>query len=118
MTKKVINLINWTSAITLGCLVFLLIVGPRVLDGTNIAWLTSGDPSTGYLGWEFFRHDQWRLPFALNPHYGLEVSSSIIYSDSNVLFAFIFKLFSVFLPEHFQYFGIGIICLEINRYYI
>ena len=109
MTKKVINLINWTSAITLGCLVFLLIVGPRVLDGTNIAWLTSGDPSTGYLGWEFFRHDQWRLPFALNPHYGLEVSSSIIYSDSNVLFAFIFKLFSVFLPEHFQYFGIWLL---------
>lgn len=103
--------------VCLGGLIFLLIVGPRALDPTNIAWLSGGDPSTGYLGWVFFRQDEWRFPLALNPHYGLELSSSILYSDSNVLFAFIFKAFSFILPPTFQYFGIWILlCFILQAY--
>ena len=95
----------WVPAL-LGTLAFFIVVGPRVLDPTNIAWLGAGDPATHYLGWLFFRHADWLFPIGLNPDYGLELSSAIIFSDSNPLLAFLFKPFSPFLPATFQYFGI------------
>jgi hypothetical protein len=92
--------------ILLGILAFFIVVGPRALNPMNIAWLGEGDPATHYLGWVFFRHSPWTFPLGLNPSYGLELSNGVIFSDSNPLFAFIFKPFSALLPEPFQYFGI------------
>ena len=101
--------------LVLGIIVFLIVVGPRVLRPLNIAWLASGDPATHYLGWVFFRNSPWIFPIGLNPRYGLELSSSILYSDSNVLLALLFKPFSSLLPTPFQYFGIWLLicfCLQ------
>lgn len=39
--------------ILLGALAFLLVIGPRVLDPTNIGWLGEGDAATHYMGWAF-----------------------------------------------------------------
>ncbi|MGL6187980.1 MAG: DUF6311 domain-containing protein, partial [Holosporales bacterium] len=88
---------------------FFLVVGPRVLHFTNIAWLGGGDPAAHYLGWAFFRDSPWTFPLGLNPAYGLQFSSSILFSDSNPLLAFIFKPFSFLLPHPFQYFGLWIL---------
>ncbi|QKV61525.1 hypothetical protein HUW52_01085 [Pseudomonas sp. 43A] len=93
----------------LGILAFFIVIGPRALNPQNIAWLGSGDPATHYLGWVFFRHSPWSLPLGLNPSYGLELSSAIIYSDSNPLLALIFKPFAAWLPEPFQYFGLWLL---------
>ena len=63
----------------------------------------------------FFRDSPWTFPIGLNPRYGLELSSSILYSDSNVLLALLFKPFSSLLPTPFQYFGIWLLvcfCLQ------
>ena len=99
-------------------LAFLLIVGPRVLDFQNIAWLASGDPATHYLGWAFFRHSPWSFPIGLNPDYGMDISSSIVYSDSIPLLAFLFKPFQSFLPEPFQYLGLwALICFVLQAYF-
>lgn len=102
-------------SLVLGIIAFLIVVGPRVLSPLNIAWLASGDPATHYLGWVFFRNSPWTFPIGLNPRYGLELSSSILYSDSNVLLALLFKPFSSLLPTPFQYFGIWLLvcfCLQ------
>ena len=93
----------------LGLMGFLTLVGYRALSPTNIAWLNTSDPSTYYLGWEFFRFSPWEFPLGLNPHYGLGLSNAILYSDSNPLFAISFKVFSAVLPEPFQYFGIWLL---------
>ncbi|WP_432218875.1 DUF6311 domain-containing protein [Pseudomonas kribbensis] len=93
----------------LGMLVFFLAIGPQALNPQNIAWLEQGDPATHYLGWEFFRHSPWTFPLGLNPFYGLELSSSIIFSDSNPLLALLFKPFSAWLPDTFQYFGLWLL---------
>jgi len=93
----------------LGALVFFLAIGPQALNPQNIAWLEQGDPATHYLGWEFFRHAPWTFPLGLNPSYGLELSSSIIFSDSNPLLALLFKPFSAWLPDTFQYFGLWLL---------
>nr|VFK66209.1 MAG: hypothetical protein BECKUNK1418G_GA0071005_108311 [Candidatus Kentron sp. UNK]VFK71825.1 MAG: hypothetical protein BECKUNK1418H_GA0071006_108311 [Candidatus Kentron sp. UNK] len=86
-----------------------MVVGPRVLDPTNIAWLEQADPALNYLSWLFFRNSEWTFPIGLNPDYGLELSSSIVYGDSNPLLAILFKPLSSFLPETFQYLGIWIL---------
>lgn len=93
----------------IGLFGFLLAVGPRVLDPTNIAWLEQGDPSFHYLAWVFYRASEWSFPIGLNPNYGIELSNSIVYSDSIPLFAIFFKIFSDFLPDVFQYFGIWLL---------
>lgn len=105
-------------SILAGFLAYYLIIGPFALHPNNIAWLSNGDPSTHYLGWLFFRNSEWSFPLGLNPNYGLEISNAIIYSDSNPLFAFIFKIFSKQLSETFQYTGLWLlICFILQIYF-
>lgn len=95
-------------ALFVGVSAFLAVVGPRVLDVTNIRWLAppgTSDPITHYLGWEFFRRGPWTWPPGLNPTYGLEFSSSIVFSDSVPIIAIPLKLLSPLLPDVFQYTG-------------
>lgn len=92
-----------------GAISFFLVIGISVLSPSNITWLANNEDSgMHYLGWAFFRQSPWTFPLGLNPEYGLEISSAIVYSDSIPLLAFIFKLFSSALPQTFQYFGIWI----------
>ena len=97
---------NLVLPILLGSLAFVIVVGPLALNPLNENWLLDGDDVTQhYLGWVFFRHSPWAFPIGLNPANGLEFSSSIVYSDSIPLLAFIFKVLSPILPEPFQYMG-------------
>ncbi len=95
--------------VLLGVSAYFLVVGPCPLNPLNIAWLREGDPATHYLGWLFYRNSPWEFPIGLNSSYGLELASSILYSDSLPLLAFVFKLFSFLLPQTFQYFGIWLL---------
>lgn len=95
--------------IALGLISFFVVVGYKVLLPGNIAWLEEGDPSTSFISWNFFRSSDWTFPLGLNPSYGIISPNSIVYSDTNVLLAFLFKLFTKSLPATFQYFGIWIL---------
>lgn len=112
---------RWTLALLpllMGVVAFFMVIGPRALDPQNIAWLESGDPATHYLGWVFFRHAPWSFPLGLNPSYGLELGSAVIFSDSNPLLAFLFKPFNSWLPETFQYFGIWLLaCFVLQAWF-
>jgi hypothetical protein len=88
--------------------VFFLVTGGTIIVPTNIAWLQHGDLAQDYVGWEFFRKSAWSLPIGLNPNYGLEIGTSILFSDSLPLFAFLFKLASRWLPNPFQYDGLWV----------
>jgi hypothetical protein len=101
-----------------GVLAFFCVIGPRALDPQNIAWLEQGDPATHYLGWEYFRHSPWTFPLGLNPFYGVELGSSIIFSDSNPLLALLFKPFNAWLPATFQYFGLWLlVCFVLQAWF-
>jgi len=84
--------------------VFTAICGMSVLDPDNVGWLRYGDPAQSFLGWSYFRISPWSLPPGANPHYGMEISSSIFFSDSIPLFAFIFKILRPILEVQ-QYHG-------------
>ena len=103
--------LSYWQRFLLACLVgstaFFLVVGPLPLLPSNPFWLSGSiDPTTHYLGWVFFRDNSWTFPLGLNPKYGLDISSSIVYSDSIPLLAMLFKLIKFALPTPFQYFGL------------
>ncbi|HET9955553.1 MAG TPA: DUF6311 domain-containing protein, partial [Polyangiaceae bacterium] len=102
----------------LGALSFFVLAGGGLLRPTNIRWLQHGDPATYYLGWLFYRNSPWQLPLGLNPRYGLEIGSSIMFTDNIPLFAFVFKAFSRLLPEPFQYFGLWLLgCFMLQAWF-
>lgn len=106
MNVRPSQLLSKFIPIVLGALAGLLIIGPLALDPSNIDWLKGNtDPTQHYLGWVFFRNSPWQWPLGLNPQYGLEISSSIVYSDAIPLLAITFKALSSWLSTPFQYFG-------------
>lgn len=111
---------SWGFVIPLimGCVAFLMVVDWRTLNPQNTAWLMSGDPLQHFLGWQFFRDSSWNLPLGLNPKNGLELSSSIVYSDSIPLIALTLKAFNSLLPHSFQYFGIWLLaCFLLQAFF-
>lgn len=101
----------------LGLIAFMLVMGPKTLDPQNLAWLIGLDPIQHYIGWAFFRESAWTFPIGMNPSYGLDLSSSIVFTDSIPLLAFIFKSLSFALPKTFQYLGIWTLtCFILQSY--
>ena len=97
-------------ALLFGVVAFFLTVGHRALNPLNADWILGRlDPTQHYLGWLFYRTGEWSFPIGLNPQFGQDLSSSIVYSDSIPLLAIPFKLLDPLLPERFHYFGIWIL---------
>jgi hypothetical protein len=95
------------TAALLGPLMFFLLFDPRLLDPFYIRWLFwLPDPATQFLGWHFFRLENWHLPPGAATNYGMEMGSSIVFTDSIPLLALLFKLVRAALPDKFQYFGL------------
>jgi len=96
--------------ITMGIAAFFVVVGIGILNPRNINWLLADfDMTLEYLGWAFYRYGPWTFPIGLNPNFGLDISSSIIYSNSLPLFAMVFKPLSSLLGEPFQFWGLWIL---------
>jgi Family of unknown function (DUF6311) len=96
--------------IAMGFAAFITVVGLGILNPRNVSWLLADfDMTLEYLGWAFYRYGPWTFPIGLNPNFGLDISSSIIYSNSMPLFAMVFKPFSALLGEPFQFWGIWIL---------
>ena len=97
---------------------FYLVVGLRALNPKNLAWLDTGDLALNHFGWALFRWGPWSNPVGLNPWASLDLTSSIVYTDSIPLLAVFFKVFSIFLPDPFQYIGIWyLICFLLQSYF-
>jgi len=106
-------------AILLGFAAFFLIMGDKILWPTYTDWLLEGDPAMNWIGWQHFRYTpllQW--PIGANPELGMEISSSIVFTDSIPLMAFIFKPLNALLPDTFQYTGLWIlICFSLQSFF-
>ena len=104
--------------ISLAVALFLALGGFSVLVTSNTDWIMHGflDPQANLFGWEYFRHTPWlQFPLGANPDYGMELGSSIVFSDSIPLFALPFKLLAPLLPETFQYFGLWVLtCMVLH----
>ena len=94
-------------------------IGIENIPFQNTKWLHIGnDTAMHQLGWHFFKNDIWRFPFGINPTYGDESASSIVFSVSIPIFALFFKLFKLFIPENFQYFSFWLfICFYLQLFF-
>lgn len=90
----------------LGMLVFINLFGLKMVDPTQIHWLMRGDWEWHFLGWHIFRHENWQFPLGKMVGFWYPVGTSIGYTDSIPLLAFLFKSVSAFLPADFQYIGL------------
>lgn len=98
---------------------FLLIItsGLKILSPVETNWLSLGD-GTSELSWEFFRREPFlQFPIGKNPNYGLEISSSIAFDGQIPIMSLIFKPFTSFIPDRFQYFGIFLFLTFAFNYY-
>ncbi|SFM69113.1 hypothetical protein SAMN05421721_1244 [Ectothiorhodospira mobilis] len=104
--SKIILAVGLASV--MGLLFALSIYGFDRLNPLNYGWLMIGDAATHFLGWHFYRSEPTQWPLGLIDRYGMESSSSIVYTDSIPLFAMLLKPISAYLPEIFQYTGLWI----------
>ena len=87
--------IGGLAATALGLFVIHAAFGGDILPPGHTGWMLSGrigpDPVQYWLGWTAFARDVWRWPPGANPGWGMELASSVFYSDSIPLLAFAFK---------------------------
>lgn len=101
-----------------GTIIYLTLFGFRSFYLTNIEWLKDqSDFTMNYVGWSFYRSDSWTFPLTKTLSLGYPVGSSVVYTDSVPLFAFLFKFISPWLPENFQYFPIWVLLITIAQVY-
>jgi Family of unknown function (DUF6311) len=93
----------------LGAVGFTAILGPSLVDPTNIDWLTRGDFALHFLGWHLYRHGPWTMPIGATPLLIWPIGSTIGLTDSIPVAAFLFKLIDPVLPETFQFIGLWLV---------
>lgn len=92
-----------------GTVFFLNILGLKIVDPTQISWLMRGDWHFNFLGWHFFRGEPWHFPLGKITDFFYPVGTSIGYTDSIPLMAFLLKPFHSILPADFQYLGLWLL---------
>src|SRR5690242_3523457 len=107
LTERRRHLLVWLLAVTVGGLAFFAWIGyARTLDPTSLRWIFHEDPFTHVMGWEQYRNAPLlQYPITKNHLYGLEWSSSIVFTDSIPIAALVLRPFSALLPHPFQYLG-------------
>lgn len=79
------------AACLAGAAPVLIMAGPAVILPWNVGWILGNplndDPGAQLLGWHYFRTTPFEWPPARNTAYGLELGSSVFYSDSIPLLA-------------------------------
>ena len=86
---------------------YQLVYGISTLMPTNNNWLLSAYHDWGqhYLGWEYYRNENWSFPIGKINNFNYPAGTNVGYMDSIPLLAIFFKSIQFFLPEPFQYFG-------------
>lgn len=85
--------------------IFLYFFHWQVLIPTNVTWLLHGDWGAHVIGWNAFRHDDWRWPLGVTKLLAWPNGVPVTYTDSNPLLCLLLKPFSAILPEPFQFTG-------------
>lgn len=87
----------------LGFIAFWVIIGPRILNIYNSAWVHDEDQWQIYLSWIFFKNHSWTFPPGLNPSFGLDIPSSAAYNAGG--FVLLFKPIASLFPGDVQFIG-------------
>jgi hypothetical protein len=110
----------YLTPLVIGFGIFAGMGGLHILPPGSTDWIMAAylDPPQAYLSWEFFRHTPLgQFPIGANQALGMEISSSIVFTDSIPLLAIFFKPFSPLLGNVFQYFGFWLMLCYVLQYF-
>jgi hypothetical protein len=107
--RLAVEVLGGLAAALIGAAVIAHAFGLHVLPPSHTGWMLTGtigpDPVQYWLGYTFFKRGPWLWPPGLNPDWGLEIGSSVFYSDSIPILAFVFKALHP-VVEVAQYWGL------------
>ena len=101
-------------------IIFEFAYGLKVILPGNISWLMTihHDWGAHYLGWYFYKGEPWHYPIGEIQKLFYPIGTNVGFTDSIPLLAIPLKLFAVFLPENFQYFGLWLFsCHLLTAYF-
>jgi hypothetical protein len=88
------------------------------LDPRDIEWMLWGDWVTPLWSFSFFRNADWAWPLGALPNYFYPFGTSVGFADGNPLVSSLFRLFSPWLPLHFQWAGMWfLLCFVLQAYF-
>ena len=67
----------------------IILFGPENFRFTNISWISYYDMIGHQVAWKFFYNDIWHFPLGKNPNYGIDIGSSIVFTEAVPLLSFI-----------------------------
>lgn len=98
------------AAALFGLATFAIGLGLPLVDPWNVAWaVAGGDVQFHFIGWHMFRHDTWRWPPGVIANLGHPVGTSIGFTDSIPLLAFLLKPLGRLVEGDIQYFGLWLL---------
>ncbi len=98
-----------------GAAFFVWIAGLRPIDPREIGWLMRYDWPVHFFGWHFFRQESWHVPPGLIAGFYAPAGTSIGFTDSIPLMAFLLRPIEAWLPDTFQYIGLWLlICFTLQ----
>jgi hypothetical protein len=103
--KGLVTGTHWGLCVIAPLLLFAAFFDINVVNPTRVGWLLDEDWGQHVLGWNAWRHMPWST-FNHETLLGAPVGNTLFSTDSNPLFAFLFKPFRDFLPANFQYNGL------------
>ena len=80
--------------------------GLRPLDPREFGWVMQGDWRIHFLGWHLFRNEPWQWPPGAIATMYEPVGTTLGFTDSIPLAAFLLKPIEAWLPHSFQYIGL------------
>ena len=86
----------------------IILFGLENFRFTNFSWISYYDMLAHQVAWKFFYNDVWHFPLGKNPNYGIDIGSSIVFTEAVPLLSIIIKVFKNFLPDNFQFFSFWI----------
>ena len=110
--NKKMNLEIYITLIFCIILIYYYMYEFKYLDPMNVEWTSSSyDLAQHYIGWEAFRRENLTFPFGMFTSITYPFKTSLIFTDSIPILAFIFKPLNFILPDTFQYIGLwGFLC--------
>jgi hypothetical protein len=107
------------AAAAFGLAWFLANGGGSALPPTRVGWLLwGGDSAQHWLGWAFFRSEDWRLPLGSLTRFAEPIGSTVGFTDAIPVAAVLARLASPHLPADFQYFGAWLaLCFALQGFF-
>lgn len=107
MNMKKLLFKDFTVVLLILFILFILRFGIDVLNPTSTNWILSAYHDWGqhYLGWAFFREEPINFPIGKIENYNFPAGTTVGYTDSIPLMAYLCKLLDFMLPATFQYLG-------------